>query len=32
MIQYSATPVIDSKRHGVLDTRFRGHDEAVNPA
>jgi hypothetical protein len=29
MIQYSAAPVIDLKRHGVLDARFRGHDGAA---
>jgi hypothetical protein len=27
MIQYSATLVIDPKRRGVRDARFRGHDD-----
>jgi len=29
MIQYSAAPVIDVIGHGVLDARFRGHDDGI---
>jgi hypothetical protein len=32
MIQYSAAPVIELKRHGVLDARVRGHDDTIGIA
>jgi hypothetical protein len=31
-IQYSETPVIETKTRGVLDTRLRGYDEWWVPA